>query len=201
MNTRLLSTPLMLVLASLAGAVWAQDTGAGSAAAGGDANDSAFLKTAIEGNIAEVQIGTLAEQRTSGEVQAYADMLVKEHRRALDRTTSLAEAMNMTIPEEPPADAQSKYARLAETPGGEFERQFIDTMVKNHTSTIEKYRAYLENAKSGSDVARYAEETLPVLEKHLQTAQSLQDATARGTDTGNAAQQERQQDTQAQDRR
>jgi putative membrane protein len=178
MNTRLLSARVMLVLASFAGAASAQQ-------AGSDANDSAFLKTAIEGNIAEVQMATLAEQRTSGEVQAYADMLMTEHRRALDRTTTLAEEMNVTIPEEPPAEAQSEYTRLTKAPGEEFERQFIDTMVKNHESTIKKYRAYLEKAGSGSDVARYAEETLPVLEKHLQTARSLQQP----------------EDTQAQDRR
>lgn len=144
-----------------------------------DYTTAEFLKTAIQGNIAEVQLGTLAEQRASGNVRELADMIVSDHRKALAKSTGIAEDMGVTVPEKPTSEAQREYDDLAQHTGSEFGRQFVDLMVKNHQSTIEKYRSYVGQAQNGSKVKAYAENALPTLEKHLEKAQALKRQTER----------------------
>jgi predicted outer membrane protein len=64
---------------------------------------------------------------------------------------------------------------LAQLSGIAFDRQFADVMVKNHESTIARYRSYLAETGGASEVAAYAEDMLPTLERHLEGARSLQD--------------------------
>lgn len=158
----------LLAFAAVAGPAGAQQQA--------DLRTGQFLKTAIEGNIAEIQIGTLAEQRASGEARRLANMIVNDHKNALEEATSIAEDLGVEVPEKPSAKAQGECQKLAQQSGSAFDRQFIDLMVKNHQSTIEKYRSYAESAEDGSEVAEYANKTLPTLEKHLREAQSLDTA-------------------------
>lgn len=142
-----------------------------------DRETTAFVKTAIEGNIAEVQMGRLAGQRASAEeVVELADMIVTDHTNAIDKLTSIAEEMDVSIPRTPSSKAQTEYDSLAQLSGIAFDREFIDVMVRNHEATIEKYRSYLQVTGGASEVAAYAEDTVPTLERHLETARSLQGA-------------------------
>jgi predicted outer membrane protein len=106
-----------------------------------DAED--FIKQAIRGNIAEVQMGELAKD------------------------------MNVDPPTKPSEEAQETYDRLAKLSGDKFDREFISVAVKDHKKDIE---AYSKQAKSGDNkkVAEYADETLPILKKHLDMAQKLE---------------------------
>lgn len=157
----------VLALAAAAGVAGAQQQA--------DSQTTQFLKTAIEGNIAEVQLGTLAGQRTDGETRRLANMIVNDHKNALAETSSIAEEMGVEVPEKPSRKAQREYEELARQSDSAFDRQFVDLMVQNHESTIEKYRSYVESAGDGSEVAEYAKKTLPTLEKHLREARSLDD--------------------------
>ena len=135
-----------------------------------------FVKTAIEGNIAEIQLGTLAGQRaSSADVRELAGMIVNDHENALDESTGIAEDLGMEVPDEPSATAQKEYEQLARQSGSTFDRQFVDLMVKNHQSTIDKYRSFEQSADDGSAAAQYAESTLPKLEQHLEEARALDD--------------------------
>lgn len=142
-----------------------------------DRETTLFLTTAIEDNIAEIQIGTLAEQRASGDVRELADMIVKDHKKALEKSTRIAEDGGIEVPRKPSAKSQNAYDELARQSPNSFERQFIDLMVKDHQSAIDKYQSYVGSAGNGSQEAvDYAKSALPTLRKHLETAKSLENA-------------------------
>jgi putative membrane protein len=136
---------------------------------------TAFIESAIEGHIAEVRMGKLAGERSAAdEVIELAAMIVADHTNALDKLTSIAGEMDVTAPVTPSSTAQGTYNSLAQLSGIAFDRQFDDIMVQNHEATITRYRSYLQAAGGGSEVAAYAEDMLPTLERHLEKARSLQ---------------------------
>ncbi len=133
-----------------------------------------FLKEAIQGDIAEIQLGQLAEkQGHSKGVKDFGKTLVTDHTKAKAKASELAKKMDVKVPSEPTAEAKETYQELTKLSGKEFDEEFVDNAVKDHKKDIEKYSA---QAKHGDNkkVAALADETLPVLKKHLKTAQSLE---------------------------
>lgn len=138
-----------------------------------DAED--FVKTAIRGNIAEVQMGELAQKQAKNpRLQELGSMLVNDHSKARKEAVELAKDMNIDPPTKPTEDAQETYDRLAKMSGDEFDEEFVEVAVEDHEEDIEAYTEQAEDADN-EQVAAYARTTLPVLEKHLEMAQKLED--------------------------
>jgi putative membrane protein len=76
----------------------------------------------------------------------------------------------LSIPVEPNAEQKQMYERLSKMSGAQFDKEFAQHMVDDHKQDIGKYQ---EEAKSKGPLAAFAQETLPTLQKHLQTAESL----------------------------
>ena len=133
----------------------------------------AFMKKAIEGNLAEIQVGQLAQQKGSTDgIRHLAAVLEQDHSKANQEATTTASSMGVTPPTEPSRTEQAEYQRLAALSDHSFDRAFVKDMVKDHEKDIAEFR---KEAKSGSgDAAAYAKASLPTLEKHLHMAQSLE---------------------------
>jgi putative membrane protein len=54
--------------------------------------------------------------------------------------------------------------------GDAFDKQFASHMVMDHKKDIKEYQADTKNKDATAD---YASQTLPTLQKHLETAESL----------------------------
>jgi putative membrane protein len=131
----------------------------------------AFLTKAIQGNLAEVQMGQLAQEKgQSDDVKAFGQQLVKDHGEANQRATGVASTMGLTPPSEPSAKQKADYNRMSKLSGAAFDRQFKTHMVADHKKDI---REYQQAAKKSDPAAGYASQTLPTLQQHLETAQSL----------------------------
>jgi putative membrane protein len=155
--------------AAAAGA-WAQ----GKQAAQGKPNKAAqtFVTKAVQGNLAEISMGQLAQQRGNSDgVRSFGQQLVTDHSAANQKLTSLASGMGVTPPTEPSKKQVSNHHKLMKLSGDAFDREFARHMVADHRKDIADYK---KAAKMKDDqIASYATETLPTLEKHLQMAQSL----------------------------
>src|SRR5690606_34428901 len=131
-----------------------------------------FLMQAIQGDLAEIALGELAQQKgESDEVREYGEKLVQDHSRSLEEARQLAEAEGIEVPEEPSPEAQQMHEQLTQLSGDEFDREFIRHMVEDHEKAIGLFETQTEG--SDTETAEYAEETLPVLEEHLQIAESI----------------------------
>ena len=134
-------------------------------------SDSAFLTEAIQGNLSEISIGELAQKNGGSEgVKSVGQMLVQDHSTANEKAMSLAKAHTDTPPTMPKAESKSLHDRLAKLSGEQFDKEFAKAMVEDHKEDINEFQ---EQAKGTGDVASFAKDTLPTLQKHLQTAQSL----------------------------
>jgi putative membrane protein len=171
-------TSQFIVRVSLAVALMGAATGA-FAQQKMDKAAQTFMTKAIQGNLAEVAMGQLAQkQGESAEVKSFGQQLVTDHSAANQKATSLASGMGMTPPTEPSKKHQAEAAKMAKMSGAAFDRAFAQHMVADHKMEIAEHR---RAAKMKNDaVAAYATESLPILEQHLQTAQSLTKAGAKG---------------------
>jgi putative membrane protein len=139
-----------------------------------DTNSSKFLDDAIRGNLAEVRMGELAQKRgAADEVREFGRTLVTDHNAGFQKSSSLAHKLGMLAPTEPSADAAKDYDSMSKLSGSEFDKEFTAHMIKDHEKDIAAYR---DEAKDGSEpqVAAYAQQTLPTLQKHLETAQTIE---------------------------
>ena len=144
-----------------------------SASAQSDAAATKFLTDAIRGNIGEVRMGELAQQRgKSKDIREYGETLVSDHTLGLQKTAALAMTLGVTPPTEASADAIKKHEAMSKLSGEEFDRAFASHMVTGHQQEIAKYT---EATRDGGnpEVAELAKDALPTLQKHLETAQSI----------------------------
>jgi putative membrane protein len=103
-------------------------------------------------------------------VRLFGQMLVTDHTAANEKAKSLAQTQGVTPPTLPKPDAKKEFDRLSKLNGEAFDKEFAKHMVADHKKDIAEFEA---QAKSTDDVASFAKDTLPTLQNHLQTAQSL----------------------------
>jgi len=133
--------------------------------------DQRFLKEAIEGDLAEVKMGELAQQKgQSDDVKQFGQMLQQDHGKHLQQAQQLAQQGGVTTPAQPTASQKKSYDKLSKMSGNQFDRQFARDMVADHKKDIAKYE---KEAKGKSSLAQFAQQTVPVLQKHLQMAQDM----------------------------
>ena len=143
-----------------------------SAVFAAESADQHFIKKAIEGNLAEVRMGDLAQRRAaSRDVKDFGTMLSKDHFAANTKAQDVAKSMGVHAPGEPGGDARGTYRELSALSSDRFDHQFLDSMVKDHQKDIAEYE---KEAKGSSPAADYAKQILPDLRKHLEMAQQLE---------------------------
>jgi putative membrane protein len=157
-------------------AVAAALVGAHAAASAADKASSTFLVKAIEGNFAEVQMGELAQKNgQSPEVKSFGEMLRTDHSAANEKAMGAAKELGVKAPDAPSAAQIQAYDKMAKMTGAAFDKAFAQHMVADHKKDIAEYQT---ESKKSDAAGQYAMNALPTLQKHLQTAQSLQSGSA-----------------------
>lgn len=137
--------------------------------------DTEFAVEAADGGMREVQLGQLAVSNASSpQVKQFAQMMVDDHSKANDELKALAATLNITLPSSLSDKSMKIYNNLAEKTGDEFDKEYIDQMVKDHKDTIDKFK---KEADDGNDpqIKSWASGKLATLEHHLKLAESAQE--------------------------
>lgn len=145
---------------------------AGSAWAAGSMES--FLPKAIQGNLAEIQMGKLAQAKgNTQEVRDFGQKLVTDHTAANQEAVALAAKAGVTVPTAPSDDQQDDYNSLNKKVGADFDKQFLSDMESAHKDAISLYEDESAEKHDGA-VQAYAASTLSTLRSHLATIQTLQ---------------------------
>ena len=138
------------------------------------ASDKAFIKTAMEGDNAEVQMGKLAQQKGASQgVRDFGRMLEMDHGMHKDKDVALAAKLGVKPTDDVPMMAKMDKHKLEGLSGVKFDHEFVKGMIKDHKKDIGEYE---KQTKAHGVTAAFATETLPTLHKHLETAEGLQRA-------------------------
>lgn len=140
---------------------------------GGTESARSFVTDAIQGDMAEIQIGKLAQTKGATPGVRDGETLASDHTNAERQAMTVANSMGLTPPSQPKPEAQRTYERLSKLSGRTFDRAFLRAMVEDHQKDIREFQA---QAKAGSAPAStLARQQLPTLEAHLKIAQSLEE--------------------------
>jgi putative membrane protein len=179
---RLLRTLFVIAFAAamtLTSAVAQQDKDAngtamsGKNSAGQGSSDTAFVKKAAQGGLAEVELGQLATQKAASEdVKKFGQRMVDDHSKANDQLKQVAQQQHIDIPTELNAKDKATKAKLEKLSGEQFDRAYMKDMVQDHRKDVSEFERASKNAKDPA-VKSFAEQTLPTLREHLKEAQKI----------------------------
>ena len=117
-------------------------------------------------------LGKLIQQKgSSAEVRDFGAMLVKDHSDGLAQAQRLARQKHLNSKPSMMPEARTEQAKLEHLRGTAFDREVKRYMVHDHEKDIAEYRAQV--GSGDHDISAFAKATIPVLEKHLKTAQSI----------------------------
>lgn len=143
--------------------------------------DYKFVTEAAGGGMAEVQLGQIAKDRaTDPAVKQFADKMVKDHSQAGQQLTQLASQKGATLPAEIPAAEKRETDRLLKLSGAEFDRAYMNHMVRDHKKDVKEFERESQKA-ADLDVQSWASKTLPTLQEHLRMAQDIDTNVKNGT--------------------
>lgn len=135
--------------------------------------DAAFYKHAAEGGMAEVELGSLAEQKSaSSSVKDFGAMMVKDHSAANDKLKAIAASKDISLPTSPSMSQKATKVKLEALSGDTFDKSYVTGMIKDHQEDIAMFE---REAASGQDpdAKAFAASTLPTLRTHLQKIQAI----------------------------
>lgn len=131
-----------------------------------------FIKQAIEGGNAEVQLSQIALKNSqNADVKNFANMMIKDHTAAGNELKKLAGDKFVNVPDSLTVEHEQLGASLSKKTGAEFDKEYMQAMVTDHEKTIALFKGVGTN-KNGA-VNDYIEKTLPKLEMHLKEANGI----------------------------
>ena len=144
-------------------------------AAGGAAmTDQQFVDFAAQTDMVEANLGQMAGSVASAQpVKDYGQMLVTDHTTDFNQLYTVAHQANLNMPNA--IDAEHNKAMIdpfQKLKGAAFDHKYAQEMVAGHTKAIAVYKKEAADAQNPA-LKSYAEQALPVLEKHLDGAKGL----------------------------
>lgn len=141
-----------------------------------DEESSSFLVKAADAGMAEVELGQMAQQKaTNQKVKDFASMMVHDHSAAYAEVKTLAAKRNIALPDSVSAENKQKATALEKRTGKTFDKNFMATMIKDHEEAIDLFEKASGKVKD-SEVKTFADNTLPKLRMHLDSAKAVQKA-------------------------
>lgn len=132
-----------------------------------------FLKEAASINVMEMQMGRLARDRAEKpEVKEFGEQLELDHGTAYDDLQRVAAANNVKLPRQVERKHNVLMARLTRLSGREFDRNFVQAMIRSHTKSVARFKK-ANRRLDDDDLRAWSVRYLPVLEEHLSYAKSL----------------------------
>lgn len=103
-------------------------------------SDKKFVKAALEGSLAEVNYAKLALQKSKDKnVTEFATKMVHDHEMLIAEMKPLAKKLGVSVPSGPAISDHAKYAELKMKSGTDFDRAYVEAMVKDHHQDLQDF--------------------------------------------------------------
>jgi putative membrane protein len=135
--------------------------------------DSSFYKNAAEGGMSEVDLGNLAQQKSSNpSVKDFGAMMVKDHTAANEKLKAIAAAKGIDLPSSASVGQMATEGKLKLLSGETFDKSYIKGMIDDHKEDIKEFE---KEATAGRDpdAKAFAAATLPTLKMHLKKIEGI----------------------------
>jgi len=135
--------------------------------------DKMFVKKALQGGMAEVQLGQLTLQKSNNDqVKQFAQRMIDDHTKLGEQMKPVAQELGVSDPNDISKKDKSTIAKLQGLSGPAYDEAYIRDMVKDHKQDLSEFQT---EASSGQDqtVKDVANQGSKVIAQHLQMIQQI----------------------------
>ncbi|MBW4026069.1 MAG: DUF4142 domain-containing protein [Acidobacteria bacterium] len=138
--------------------------------------DDMFVKKEIQGGMAQLQLGQLAQQKASSDdVKQYAAKMVQDHTKMSSILNQAAQQLHIKPSDKPDGKDKSLVKKLQTSSGQQFDEMYIEAMIKDHKQALKEFKSEAENGQNPS-LKQFANQGAQMIQQHLQLAQQLAQA-------------------------
>lgn len=138
-------------------------------------DDRDFAEEASKGGLLEVTLGNLAKERaTTSSIKEFGQKMVNDHTKANNELMAILKRKNMPVDVSYDKDQQKLIDKLSNLGGKDFEKEYVDAMVKDHNDDVDDFKKAIDNV-SDQELKSWAQNTLPILEQHRAEIKRIQD--------------------------
>src|SRR5215475_10360659 len=135
--------------------------------------DEKFAVKAAQGSIAEIKLGELAKERAQNDaVRKFGQRMVDDHTKSNHELKEAALKEHISLPSEMDKKDQATYDSLAKLSGAEFDKAYVQDMVKDHQDDIAEFGTEARTGQRDA-IKSFAADTLPTLKAHLKAAKDM----------------------------
>jgi putative membrane protein len=151
-----------------------QGVNQGSPTSPQDMQERAFISQAMEGGVAEVKLGQLAQEKSqSQDVKQFAQKMVNDHGQMGDKWLKpVAQQMGLSTPNSPSKKDKKEIQKLEGLSGQDFDKQYITMMVKDHQKDLKEFQEEADAAQNPT-VKEIAQKGSQVIQQHLQLIEQI----------------------------
>lgn len=135
--------------------------------------DKEFVKKASACGMAEVNLSELAVRfARDPAVKQFAQQMIADHMRANQQLTAMANRHSIALAKGMNEKHQKCYDKLKSLSGHEFDREYMEAMVKDHEEAVKLFE---QQSKDGNDenMKQWAGKQTPILKRHLEHAREV----------------------------
>ncbi|SEA36069.1 Predicted outer membrane protein [Arachidicoccus rhizosphaerae] len=137
-------------------------------------DDADFMVKAANGGMTEVAAAQIGKEKAaSNKVKQFASKMEEDHGKLNSQLVQIAKNLNVTIPSAIDEESQSMIDKLNQTPAAEFDKTFMDMMVKGHDNTVDLFQK-ASKAVVNPEIHDFITSALPTIESHQQMAKKIQ---------------------------
>jgi putative membrane protein len=147
-----------------------------------------FVNAAGQASLVEIRTSEMAlEKSSSADVKAFAQMMIDNHKAAIDKLKAAASAASLM----PPADVLDDFHMrrindLVETDGdADFDADYAALQIDAHNDAIKLFEDYARDTDATAQLKMFADETLPTLQVHKAEAEKIRDIATKTDKTAN----------------
>ncbi|SMH57784.1 DUF4142 domain-containing protein [Azospirillum agricola] len=129
--------------------------------------DSQFLEKAAISDQFEIQAGRLAADKAqNADVKAFGRRMAEDHGKTAEAMKALAQRKAATLPTQLDAEHRQKLDRLNGLSGAAFDSAYVQGQIEAHRTAVALFDRQIEQGQD-IDLKRFAQQTLPTLQEHL----------------------------------
>lgn len=139
------------------------------------AQDQSFVQQAIGSDIFEIKSSELALQRSRNpRTREFAQRMINDHTRSSEQLRAIAQANNILLPTGMGPEQERAFVAISNT-RRIFDNEYFRQQAFAHQTAIRVYETEV-NGGYNPQLRQFAQQTLPMLQEHLQLAEQGRDA-------------------------
>ncbi len=135
--------------------------------------DKMFVSRALQGDMAQIEFGQLTLQKSNNDqVKQFAQKMIDDHSQLVEQVKAFAKQIRVEMPTQVAKKDKASLAKLQQLSGPEFDRAYIEEMVKDHKRYMSEFQM---EGSTGQDeaVKNAASQMSQMIAQHLQMIEQI----------------------------